>query len=76
MNNEKLSNEAHNPPLREGAVMPSFIQCTNCKHYNGVHDLLSKVKCGWKPTSDELRHRVIENDVVDCPMPYYGLNWA
>lgn len=57
-------------------IMPSFIQCTNCKYYNGVHNLLPKVKCEWKPTSDELRHRAIEGDIVDCPMPYYGLNWA
>lgn len=76
MNNEKPSIEATNPPLRKGVVMPSLSQCMNCKHYSGTHNLLPKVKCNWKPTSDELRHRIIEDNYVDCPMPYYGLNWA
>ena len=62
-------------PTRNGIVMPTFMQCMDCKHYNGVHDLIPKVKCGWKPTSDELRHRPIEDNIVDCPMPYYGKNW-
>jgi hypothetical protein len=76
MSNEKISKESQNPTLRKDAVMPSLYQCMNCNHYNGLHDLLPKVKCKWKPTSDELRHRRIDENSVDCPLPYYGLNWA
>ena len=55
---------------------PNLIQCMNCTHYGGLHELLSKVKCNFKPTSDDMRHRTIEeNKLVDCPMLKFGLNW-
>ena len=56
-------------------VMPTLLECMNCKRYIGQHDLLCKVKCGFKPTSDALRHRVIKDGKVDCPMLMFGLNW-
>ncbi len=56
-------------------VMPTLLECMNCNHYKGQHDLLCKVKCGFKPTSDVLRHRAIKDGKVDCPMLMFGLNW-
>jgi hypothetical protein len=55
---------------------PILIQCMKCKHYRGLHELLTKVKCNFKPTSDDMRHRTIEdNNIIDCPMLKFGLDW-
>jgi hypothetical protein len=54
---------------------PELIKCMNCKYYNGLHEILSKVKCGFQPTSDDMRHRSIDNKLVDCPVYLWDLNW-
>lgn len=60
---------------QEIAIKPKVIDCMNCKNYKGLHPVLCKVVCGFKPTSDEMRHRSIEGDTVDCPMILFKLDW-
>jgi len=61
--------------LKEKISKPGLFDCMECSYFKGLHPLLSKVICDFKPTSDDMRHRSIENDIVNCPMIKFGLDW-
>ena len=61
--------------LKEKISKPGLFDCMECSHFRGLHEILSKVICDFKPTSDDMKHRTIENNIVDCSMIKFGLDW-
>lgn len=55
-------------------IKPTLIQCMKCKHFIGLHELLTKVKCNFKPTSDDMRYRTIEDKKEQVTIQKFTLN--